>query len=202
MEQYHKRRLPTITWSLYQNIRSLKRIRVAAFFVRSAEQIAAPCCGGTLCTVGSRKRVWYKSSGEKAKLVIRRLCCEACRKIHHELPDLLVPYKRYDAESLEGALSASSQVDVAADESTLLRWKCWFLAWVVYAAGCLQAIGIRMGLLFPVISPSAKPQSALHVLGRLVGDAAGWLKRVVRPLPNSHLWVTDPFCLSVRALSG
>jgi hypothetical protein len=170
------------------------------FFVRSAEQIAAPCCGGSLCIVGSRKRVWYKSSGEKAKLVIRRLYCEACSKIHHELPDLLVPYKRYDAESIEGALSPSSRINVAADESTLLRWKCWFLAWVVYAAGCLQAIRIRTGL--PVTGPSAETQSALHVLGRLVGDAAGWLKRVVRSLANSHLWATDPFCLSVRALSG
>lgn len=98
------------------------------FLVRSAEQIAAPCCGGPLGIVGSRKRVWYKSSGEKAKLVIRRLYCEACSKIHHELPDLLVPYKRYDAESIERALSASVRIDVAADESTLLRWKCWFLA--------------------------------------------------------------------------
>lgn len=170
------------------------------FFVWSAEQVAAPCCGGELCVVGSRQRVWYKSSGEKAKLVIRRLYCEACSKIHHELPDLLVPYKRYDAESIEGALSVPPRTDVATDESTLLRWKCWFLAWVVYAAGCLQAIANRTGL--PVISTSAEPQSALHVFGRLVGDAAGWLKRAVRPLVNSNLWVTDPFCLSVRSLSG
>ncbi|MFD0959017.1 DUF6431 domain-containing protein [Paenibacillus chungangensis] len=170
------------------------------FFVRSAEQIAAPCCGGPLGIVGSRPRVWYKSSGEKAKLVIRRLYCEACGKIHHELPDLLVPYKRYDAESIEAVLSASNRTDVAADESTLLRWKCWFLAWVVYAAGCLQAIAIRRGL--SVVSPSTEPQSALHLFGRLVGDAAGWLSRAVRPLANSNLWVTDPFCLSVRTPSG
>lgn len=170
------------------------------FFVRSAEQIAAPCCGGQLGVVGSRGRVWYKSSGEKAKLVIRRLYCEACNKIHHELPDLLVPYKRYDAESIEGALSASPCMDVAADESTLLRWKCWFLAWVVYAAGCLQAISIRTGLL--VVSSSTEPQSALQLFGRLVGDASGWLKRAVRPLANSNLWMTDPFCLSVRNASG
>ncbi|MHB1418016.1 MAG: DUF6431 domain-containing protein [Bacillota bacterium] len=50
---------------------------------------------------GSRSRVWYQSSGGKALLNIRRLRCETCRKIHHELPDLLVPCKRYDADALK-----------------------------------------------------------------------------------------------------
>lgn len=73
--------------------------------------------------VGSRPKVWFKSSGEKVKLVIRRLYCEACRRIHHELPDRLVPYKRYDAENIEGAVSERPRTDIAADESTLRRWK-------------------------------------------------------------------------------
>jgi hypothetical protein len=132
------------------------------------------------------------------KLVIRRLYCEACRRIHHELPDRLVPYKRYDAESIEGAVSEPPRTDIAADESTLRRWKCWFLAWAVYASGCLQSIAMRFGL--PVVSSSARPQSALQLLGRFVGDAAGWLKQAVRPIANSNLWVTDLFCLHDRPL--
>ena len=148
--------------------------------------------------VGSRPRVWLNSSGEKAKLFIRRLYCEACRRIHHELPDLLVPYKRYDAESIEGAVSEPPRPDIAADESTLRRWKCWFLAWAVYAAGCLQSIALRVTL--PVVRSSERPQSVLRLLGRFVGDAAGWLSRAVRPIVNSNLWVTDPFCLHVRPL--
>lgn len=168
------------------------------FCVRSAEKVAAPCCGGALCVVGSRPRVWFKSSGDKAKLILRRLHCEPCGRIHHELPDLLVPYKRYDAESIEGAVSEPPLTDIAADESTLLRWKNWFLAWTVYAAGCLQSIAMRFNL--PVVSSSARPQSALQLLGRFIGDAAGWLKRIVRPITNSNLWVTDPFCLHVRPL--
>lgn len=146
--------------------------------------------------VGSRPRVWLKSSGEKAKLIIRRLHCESCGRIHHELPDLLVPYKRYDAESIEGAVSEPPRTDIAADESTIHRWKCWFLAWAVYAAGCLQSITIRFNL--PVVRPSERSQSALQLFGRFVGDAAGWLKRTVRPITNSNLWVTDPFCLHVH----
>lgn len=148
--------------------------------------------------VGSRRRVWYKSSGDRAKLIIRRLHCKSCTRIHHELPDLLVPYKRYDAESIEGVLTDPATHNVAADESTISRWKCWFLDWAVYAAGCLQSIAIRYDL--PVESSSTLPQTALQTLGRFVGIAAGWLNRVVRPIANSNFWVTDPFCIPVRPL--
>lgn len=167
--------------------------------VKSAEQVAAPCCGGCLSVVGSRPRVWFQSSGDKQRLIIRRLYCEACERIHHELPDILVPYKRYDAESIEAAVSEPSRTDIAADESTLRRLTCWFLAWAVYAAGCLQSIAKRLQL--PVVEPSARPQSALSLLGRFVGDAAGWLKRAVRPIANANMWTTDPFCVHVRPLS-
>jgi len=55
--------------------------------------------------------------------------------IHHELPDLLVPYKRYDAESLEGIVIEPARTDIAADESTLSRWRTWFIAWAVISEG-------------------------------------------------------------------
>ena len=169
------------------------------FFVRSAEIAPCPCCQERLAVIGSRRRVWYKSSGEKTKLIIRRLCCEMCKKIHHELPDMLVPYKRYDAESIEGVVSEPARSDVAADESTISRWRSWFLAWAVYAAGCLQSISIRLN--FPVERPSTLHTSALQSLGRFVGRRTGWLSRVVRPHCQFSFMVTDPFCLSVRSPS-
>lgn len=158
--------------------------------------VPCPCCGCWLEVAGSRGRVWYRSSGERAKLIIRRLYCRSCARIHHELPDLLVPYKRYDAESIENALVEPDALVVAADESTLSRWLAWFRVWAAYAAAALQAISIQFQL--PVQQASVAPQSALHALGRYVGDAAGWLRRTVRPIANLNLWVTDPFCLSVR----
>jgi hypothetical protein len=173
----------------------MRRSREPAFFVRGAERVPCPCCSGELRVAGSRPRVWYQSSGDRATLIIRRLYCELCQRIHHELPDLLVPYKRYDTESIEGVLTSTGTV--AADESTISRWRGWFQMWAVYAAGVLYSIGIRFHL--PVEHASTPSQSALHKLGRYVGDAAGWLGRVVRPITNAHLWVTDPFCLSVRA---
>src|SRR5690554_6190024 len=136
--------------------------------------------------MGSRSRVWYKSSGEKDRLIIRRLQCEDCKRIHHELPDILVPYKRYDAESIEGTVSAPARLDIVADGSTLYRWRIWFLVWAVHAQGCLQSISLRFNL--SVESSSALSQSALQTLGRYVGDAAGWLSRCVRPITNLNLW--------------
>jgi hypothetical protein len=102
------------------------------------------------------------------------------------LPDILVPYKRYDAESIEGIVSEPARMDIAVDESTIARWRSWFLAWTIYARGCLQSISIRLNL--PVENASALSQSALHSLGRYVGLASGWLSRVVRPIANSNLW--------------
>jgi hypothetical protein len=113
------------------------------FFVRSAEIGICPCCSSLFDVIGSRPRSWYMSSGERAKLIIRRLRCKICKRIHHELPDILVPYKRYDAESIEGVVSDPPREDVAADEATLYRWRAWFAAWAVYAAGVLQSIAIR-----------------------------------------------------------
>lgn len=156
------------------------------FFVRSAENGICPCCIGELTVKGSRLRAWYQSSGVRAKLIIRRLYCDACKKIHHELPDILVPYKRYDAESIEGIVSVPVRTDIAADDSTLARWRSWFLAWAVYAEGCLQSISIRFNQ--PVDDLSNGPQTALLSLGRYVGLAVGWLSRIVQPLVNALLW--------------
>ncbi|MEW6541058.1 MAG: DUF6431 domain-containing protein [Bacillota bacterium] len=80
------------------------RTPTGVFFVRSAEQIPCPCCSGRLKAIGSRKRSCIDSLGDKIILVIRRLRCVACRRIHHELPDLLVPYRRHIRESIEAAV--------------------------------------------------------------------------------------------------
>ena len=197
-EQHHRRRLPTTIWSLYQILRWLRRSRTPAFFIRSTEKVPCPCCDGELTVAGSRPRVWYKGNGDRAKLIIRRLRCKPCGRMHHELPDLLIPYKRYDAESIEGVLAKPATGDVAADESTIFRWRSWFQVWAMYAVGVMQSISIRFHL--PVEKASRPLQSVLHRLGRYVGNAAGWLRRVVRPMANSNLWATDPFCLFVRTL--
>ena len=150
-----------------------------------------PCCGGSLKVIGSRVRVRYRNTGEKEKLIIRRLVCKKCGVIHHELPNILIPYRRYDAESIEAVVSDPVHCDVAVDQSTIYRWNHWMLQWYTYAIGCLQSISLRFHL--PVEEMSTSSQSILHLLGRFVGEAKGWLSRVVQPITNSNLWVTYPF---------
>lgn len=156
--------------------------------MRSAEQIPCPCCSGRLKVVGSRKRSCINSLGERIVLVIRRLGCVACHRIHHELPDILVPYKRHLGESIEAAVSGDPALSAAVDESTLWRWRRWFRELADYFQGSLVALAARY-LMASAEGQSTLSESALHRIWQLVGDAPGWLARIVRPLTNANLWV-------------
>jgi hypothetical protein len=60
-----------------------------------------PVYGEILFVIGVRKRKLINAEIDKQTLVIRRLRCKECRVIHHELPDIVVPYKRHCAETIE-----------------------------------------------------------------------------------------------------
>lgn len=158
------------------------------FFVRSGEQSPCPCCGMALSVIGSRPRKYLESTGEPSVLVIRRLRCTKCRRIHHELPDILVPYKRYRSASIEAVLPLDTPLVVAADESTLYRWHQWFLELLQYWIGCLASIALRFGIEIEEDS-ECPPQSSLRELFSYVGSASGWLARIVRSVVNANLWV-------------
>ncbi|WP_430082947.1 DUF6431 domain-containing protein, partial [Paenibacillus ferrarius] len=112
-----------------------------AFFVRCAEVVPSPCCGKELKVIGSRKRKLTSESGESRMLVVRRLRCSGCRSIHHELPDCVVPYKRYESACIEQVVSETEMLSVvAADDATLRRWKNWFKGMSTYLLGCLTSI--------------------------------------------------------------
>lgn len=150
--------------------------------------VPSPCCGERLKIIGSRNRKCKESSGEEKVLRIRRLRCVNCSSIHHELPDCLVPYKRYESGCVEQVLVESVPSDVAADDSTLHRWKAWFHEQKSYWIGCLTSIAVRFHH-DPVKALSTPSQTAHHRLGQIVGDAPGWLARVVRPIANVNLWL-------------
>ncbi|WP_099084136.1 DUF6431 domain-containing protein [Desulforamulus profundi] len=159
-----------------------------AFSVRSAEIVPCPCCGRELRVIGSRLRKSIKPSGDIIVLNIRRLRCTHCSKIHHELPDFIVPYKRYDADSIETVVSNDSVQTIAADDCTLYRWRNWFQTISNYLIGCLISLSIR-NFHVPVDILSVAPQTALQRIGHFVGDAPGWLGRIVRPITNLNLWL-------------
>jgi hypothetical protein len=85
-------------------------------------------------------------------------------------------------------VSNSDSIDVAADESTLYRWRAWFRVWASYALNCLISIGMRFQLDLPVGDSPDSPQTVLQKLGHQKGTV-NWLAKVVRPIVNVHLWV-------------
>ena len=77
-------------------------------YIRTEETSICPICTSELQVVGSRSRKVIVK-GSPTTLVIRRLQCKKCRKIHHELPDLLVPYKRHCVQTIEQIVSEHPQ---------------------------------------------------------------------------------------------
>jgi len=153
------------------------------FYVRSNEKPACPNCDSPLKVVGSRKRKVYEADGSRRQLIIRRLYCTNCRCIHHELPDIITPRKRYSTDTIEQVLSEKSQDFFPGEGSTMIRIHFWFSLLRNYIERTLEALRqiykedrdltIRISSLLP-LSPSALP--------------AGWLKQVVRILVNSGRW--------------
>lgn len=121
-------------------------------------------------------------------LIIRRLRCTQCSKIHHELPDILVPYKRYESKSIEAVVSNIPNLNVIADESTIIRWKRWFSDLLNHLTGCLVSIAICYSN-SSVEGVSDLPQSPLQRIWQHVGNAPCWLARVVRPIVNINSWI-------------
>lgn len=143
--------------------------------VVSEEIVPCPCCLGDLRCIGSRLRGCLDEVGTKMILSIRRLRCLTCRKIHHELPDRLVPYKRYEAKVLELTHAGNLDAVIEPALSTVNRWRQWFFWFTRYADRCREALSFRFGL--------------MDTLSTEAFSSYGWLAGTVRMVANSNLWV-------------
>lgn len=83
-----------------------------------------PKCGGAIHCIGLRRRKIYTRE-EKRVLYVRRLRCNECLSIHHELPDFVFPYKRYTLEIIKEIVNGLDH-DVPCEYSTILRIRKWF----------------------------------------------------------------------------
>jgi len=136
-------------------------------FIISEEENVCPVCIGILIVIGSRRRGLINSAGDKEMLVIRRLRCLTCRKIHHELPDKVIPYKRHCAETVEKVI-VGDVVDVCCDFVTQSRIKTWWNSFSLYFESVLASLQIKYGSIF---SADSAP------------------RKIVRAVTNSNLWV-------------
>jgi hypothetical protein len=161
-------------YTLITHTNSNHKIVVAEFTMKS------PCCEATLVPFGRRQRKYKDSISNSHTLIIRRLRCEKCKKIHHELPDILVPYKRYNAETIQHIIDTENIVDINAlcDITTIFRIKRWFLNKAVLFLLLLQ------------MRRSLKPLPNDRPINSVAEYRQGkkWLPKVVWELANHHLY--------------
>ena len=143
--------------------------------MRTNETSDCPICQTMLLMRGIRKRVLYKSEVEKQTLIIRRLHCEKCEKIHHELPDCIVPYKRYCASAIE-AISTGSDKKICGDNAAR-RIRGWWEAVKPYFVSILLTLVEKLGVNFG--NPPA-------------------FKEIVRAVANSNNWIFAHQIVPVR----
>lgn len=148
--------------------------------------------------IGSRKRKVRRKDGTTIILIIRRLYCKHCKRIHHELPDFIVPRKRYSSGAIEAALKDSKtnrQDDTfPGEDSTMARLRIWFSLLRNYMEAILQSIKS----LHPDDKDVAEEVDNLLPLDPLHAPP-GWLAKTVRILVNSNRWVQTRSAVTVRS---
>lgn len=134
------------------------------------------------------------SDGDRRTLIIRRLKCGRCGRLHHELPDIVVPYKRYDADTIEEVLSGKeTNPSFPCETSTAVRLRVWFLLLRSYFEGTVRALRF-------LYRQDIALQEELAALASLepAGMENGWLKRLVRVIVNSGRWQQTRSAYAVR----
>lgn len=154
------------------------------YYVKSEESSVCPVCDNPeLKVIGSRKRGVLKGDREAIILIIRRLRCSDCKRIHHELPDMVVPYKRYSSQVIEAIVDDISD-EISCEDSSIYRIKRWFQEVSGYIAGCLDAVAAQRGLKLAIKSCPVSQRIKAYV-----GEELGWLARVVRTVANTNNWL-------------
>jgi hypothetical protein len=109
---------------------------------------------------------------------IRRLKCLGCGRIHRELPNFVLPFKNYDAQTVQETLDLSSDNCCGADNSTMQRWKRSFLqsqsALIALLVSCWMKMEKSAASLF----------NATHILSQIKSKQKNWLSFVIQLLIN------------------
>lgn len=69
--------------------------------------------------------------GKKCRVLIHRMYCPKCHKLHNELPSQLTPLKHYATAIIEDVLDDvvnenSKEAESGPSETTMKRWRLWF----------------------------------------------------------------------------
>lgn len=158
----------------------------SCFLVKSNEKLpGCPHCGGLLKYRDSRLRIRKHEGGSRDYLCIRRFRCSSCGRLHTELPDVLLPYKHYEAEVVSGVLDGYVTPEDPDSEDcpcagTMLCWLRWFRYNLANIEGYLRNVGygiLNLGEEFLFCGRS--------LLDGVRSRHASWLERIHRAIYNS-----------------
>lgn len=144
--------------------------------VKSNEVHICPVCGGRLGVKDYRLRSVIKNGETSPRWYkLRRLQCCQCHRLHLELPDFMVPFKRHESASVQEVLDGKPTA-CCAEESTMLRWK------KAFAARALQT-EMALRLLLSKVRGKYRPLlNETSLLTQLRKNNFHWLSLVTRLL--------------------
>ena len=145
----------------------LRKDDAGKLHVISYEISICPVCGHALLVIGTRERKCIRDDGITEVIIIRRLRCNGCHVIHHELPDILVPYKRHCINTVENAISGDVG-KICCETRTVKRIRAWWESCRLYFKSVLASLREKYGDVF-----SAFPTP----------------REVIRAVANTHLWI-------------
>ena len=99
-------------------------------------EVVCPNCGCALKYYDTVARGIRKEYGISTYISVRRLRCTGCNRVHRELPDTVIPYKRYERRVIFGLVLGTLQkttiefMDYPA-MITLIRWLAIFTRAIV-----------------------------------------------------------------------
>jgi len=96
-----------------------------AYHVHSNEKLPCPICQEEMRLLGTKQRKLQRADGTWMTLYIRRFYCFTCKKVHHELPDIIVPYKRHGTKAIENVINNDDEYPPVMEESTVNRIQNW-----------------------------------------------------------------------------
>ena len=161
-------------------------MRNAEFFVESKEECICPKCKGKLKYRDSVPRIQRYADNEYRWLMVGRYQCtnESCGKLHRVLPDEIIKFKHYSAETIEDVLDEVISEEDGLDhpcDSTMRHWRWWFVYNEQQIEGQLRSAVYRFleqgyGLL-------GSMDSLLEAIRKKISP--GWLGMCYRIINNS-----------------
>lgn len=91
-------------------------------------ETVCPKCGGNLGYYDSLRRIVRTKGRHTKRIIVHRYRCECCDMVHTEIPDIIFPYKQYEAEVIIGVIDGLITSETLGYEDypcemTMQRWR-------------------------------------------------------------------------------